>query len=136
MNVALRIEELVIDCADPTGLARFWAAAIGSEVTESSEEEGDVFAVVAQPGSKGLYLLFQRVPEGKTAKNRLHLDLRPPRTRDEEVERLRSLGATVLEGFAGPEATWTVMEDPEGNEFCVLRGPDDPVPPGGSPVQA
>jgi hypothetical protein len=134
--VALQIEDLVIDCADPIGLAAFWASALGFEVTAQSQEEGDVWAVVGQPERKGLYLYFQQVLEGKIAKNRLHLDLRPSRTRDEEVERLRGLGASVLEGFGGPEATWIVMQDPEGNEFCVLRGPDDPIPPGGSPVEA
>jgi hypothetical protein len=134
--VALRIEDLVIDCSAPLELAAFWAAALGFEVTESSEEEGDVWAAVARPASKGLSLLFQQVPEGKAAKNRLHLDLRPAGTRDQEVERLRWLGASVMEGFAGPDATWTVMQDPEGNEFCVLRGPEDPVPPGGSTVLA
>jgi hypothetical protein len=136
LNVALRIEDLVIDCADPIGLAGFWAEALGFEVTEQSQEEGEVWIVIGQPGTKGLGLDFQQVPEGKAAKNRLHLDLRPLRTRDEEVERLRSLGATVLEGFGGPNATWIVMQDPEGNEFCVLRGPDDPMPPDGSPVEA
>jgi Glyoxalase-like domain len=134
--VALQIEDLVIDCADPIGLAAFWASALGFEVTAQSQEEGDVWAVVGQPERKGLYIYFQQVLEGKIAKNRLHLDLRPSRTRDEEVERLRGLGASVLEGFGGPEATWIVMQDPEGNEFCVLRGPDDPIPPGGSPVEA
>ena len=142
--MTLRIEDLVVDCADPLALARFWAEALDLQVTASSEQQSDTsniedfgaWAVVGQPGSKGLYLYFQQVPEGKVAKNRLHLDLRPPRTRDEQVERLRGLGATVMEGFAGPEATWIVMQDPEGNEFCVLRGPDDPIPPGGEPVEA
>jgi Glyoxalase-like domain len=134
--VSLRIEDLVIDCAEPLPLARFWADALGLEITQSSEEEGDVWVVIGDPGQRGLSLFFQQVPEQKAAKNRLHLDVRPARTRDEEVERLRGLGATVLQGFGGPEATWTVMQDPEGNEFCVLRGPDDPLPPGGSPVEA
>ena len=69
-------------------------------------------------------------------KNRVHLDLRPSRTRDEEVERVKALGATVLEGFGGDEATWIVLQDPEGNEFCILRGPEDQIPPGGQPVEA
>jgi hypothetical protein len=80
-------------------------------------------------------VLFQKVPETKTVKNRIHFDLRPSRTRDEEVERLKRLGAIELEGFGGPEATWKVLQDPEGNEFCVLRGPEDPVPAGAQPVE-
>jgi hypothetical protein len=145
--VSLRIEDLVIDCADPIALSKFWAEALGLRITTSSEGESEVWAVVgperrisdpppAAMEGKGLYLYFQQVPEGKAGiKNRLHLDLRPARTRDEEVERLRGLGAKILEGFAGSEATWIVMQDPEENEFCVLRGPEDPVPPGAEPVE-
>jgi hypothetical protein len=72
------------------------------------------------------------VPEPKTAKNRVHLDLRPTGTMREEVERLLGIGATEVD-FISKEASavdgqstfWTVMEDVEGNEFCVLRGPGD-----------
>ena len=77
-------------------------------------------------------MFFQPVPEPKTAKNRVHLDLRPSGTMREEVDRLRWLGATevdVVEKEAsavdGQSTFWTVMEDVEGNEFCVLRGPGD-----------
>jgi len=69
---------------------------------------------------RGRRLLFQRVPEAKTVKNRLHLDLHPgPGRRDDEVERLRALGASVLREVKEPSGEWTVMTDPEGNEFCV-----------------
>lgn len=68
----------------------------------------------------GRRLLFQRVPEAKTVKNRLHMDLHPePGTRDTEVSRLEGLGATVLRQVAEQGTAWTVMADPEGNEFCV-----------------
>ncbi|MFF3317346.1 VOC family protein [Streptomyces sp. NPDC003035] len=68
----------------------------------------------------GRRILFQRVPEKKTVKNRLHLDVHAPEgTRDAEVERLESLGASVLRRVAEPGGTWVVMTDPEGNEFCV-----------------
>jgi hypothetical protein len=68
----------------------------------------------------GRRLLFQRVPEAKTVKNRLHLDLHPgPELRDAEVERLEGLGASVLRRVAEPAGAWVVMADPEGNEFCV-----------------
>ncbi|MEV6326330.1 VOC family protein [Streptomyces sp. NPDC051909] len=68
----------------------------------------------------GHRILFQRVPEPKTVKNRVHLDLHPPAgTRDAEVARLTALGAKVLRKVAEQGGSWTVMEDPEGNEFCV-----------------
>lgn len=68
----------------------------------------------------GRRLLFQRVPEAKTVKNRLHLDLHPGEgRRAAEVERLRGLGATVLREVKEPSGEWVVMADPEGNEFCV-----------------
>jgi hypothetical protein len=65
-------------------------------------------------------LLFLRVPETKTVKNRLHIDLRPE-DQDAEVERLLGLGASLADVGQGAEATWVVMADPDGNEFCVLR---------------
>ncbi|WAZ23439.1 hypothetical protein STRCI_004780 [Streptomyces cinnabarinus] len=68
----------------------------------------------------GRRLLFQRVPEAKTVKNRLHLDVHAPEGRREaEVERLRGLGASVRREVKEPSGQWVVMEDPEGNEFCV-----------------
>jgi hypothetical protein len=69
-------------------------------------------------------MLFQRVPEGKTVKNRVHLDLQPTdRTRDEEVERLLGLGASLVADHRRPDGTgWATLADPEGNEFCVERG--------------
>jgi predicted enzyme related to lactoylglutathione lyase len=131
--VSLRIDNLGFDCADASRIATFWSAALGWKLTGVSEDGSE--AELVEPTNPRRRILFLQVPEGKTVKNRLHLDLRPSLTRDEEVERLRELGATVLEGFGGPAATWTVMQDPEGNEFCVLRGPEDPVPPGGHPVE-
>jgi hypothetical protein len=123
------IDTLSFDCADPVRLAEFLAEALGFRVMDSWDQEGDTGAVIAGPGDASWRLIFARVTEGKAGKNRLHIDLTPPRTRDEEVERLKALGATVLEGFGGPKATWTVMQDPEGNEFCVLQGPYDPARP-------
>ncbi|MGW6215314.1 VOC family protein [Streptomyces sp. NPDC055109] len=68
----------------------------------------------------GRRILFQRVPEPKTGKNRLHLDLHPGKgRRDDEVERLRALGAAILRDVKEPSGAWVVMADPEGNEFCV-----------------
>jgi Glyoxalase-like domain len=129
--VSLSVATVTVDCRDPRSLAEFWAAVLGYRFGGAEGDE----VWIEDPAGTREDISFAQVPEEKSIKNRLHLDLRPSRTRDEEVERLRGLGATVLDGFGGPEATWTVMRDPEGNEFCVLRGPDDPIPPGAQPAQ-
>jgi hypothetical protein len=106
------IKSLTFDCGDALALATFWAATLGSEVDEDSTAEK---AFVEAPGWGGPTMWFVRVPEGKTAKNRIHPDLRAPGPIADEVERLVELGATVLR--AG--ADLVVMQDVEGNEFCV-----------------
>src|SRR5690348_3342029 len=120
------IDALTFDCADPEPLARFWAAALGFEFVEI--DEGDAW--IRDPSGKLPNLLFQIVPEGKTAKNRLHLDLVPPCTMQEEVERLAGLGATTQRKVEENQSYWTIMLDPEGNEFCVLQGESERRPPG------
>jgi predicted enzyme related to lactoylglutathione lyase len=110
--MAAYIKSVTFDCADALALARFWAAALGSDVDEDSTE---LKAFVEAPGWGGPNVWFQRVPEGKTAKNRMHFDLRAPDGVEAEVARLVALGATVV--TPGPDLT--VMADPEGNEFCV-----------------
>jgi predicted enzyme related to lactoylglutathione lyase len=75
---------------------------------------------IEPPGGTTLY--FQRVPEPKTVKNRAHICLQPEVLRDQEVERIRALGATIVADQRDPDGSgWVVMADPEGNEFCVLR---------------
>ena len=106
------IKSVTFDCADALLLATFWAAALGSDVDEDSTSSK---AFVEAAGWGGPNLWFARVPEGKSAKNRVHFDLRAPGTVADEVARLEGLGATVLR--AGDELV--VMRDPEGNEFCV-----------------
>jgi hypothetical protein len=106
------VKSVTFDCADVLLVARFWAAALGGELDEDSTPDK---AFVEAPGWGGPNLWFQRVPEPKTAKNRMHFDLRAPDSVRDEVARLAALGATVEhEG-----AELTVMHDPEGNEFCV-----------------
>lgn len=106
------IKFLTFDCHDALGVAEFWAAALGSNVDEDSTAEK---AFVEAPGWGGPNMWFNAVPEPKTAKNRLHLDLRAPGSVSDEVERLVALGATVVR-----EADDLVsLQDPEGNEFCV-----------------
>ena len=106
------VKSVTFDCSSALLLAGFWAAALGSNVDEDSTDER---AWVESAGWGGPNLWFQRVPEGKTAKNRQHFDLRAMGSVQDEVERLVALGASVLR--AGDDLV--VMADPEGNEFCV-----------------
>jgi hypothetical protein len=106
------IKSVTFDAADALVLARFWAAALGSEIDEESTSDK---AFVEAPGWGGPVLWFQRVPEPKTAKNRMHFDLRAPGRIEDEVARLVGLGATVVT----PGRDLIVLQDPEGNEFCV-----------------
>ncbi|MGV9268556.1 VOC family protein [Kitasatospora sp. NPDC003701] len=117
--MASLVRHVTIDCADPFELAEFWAKVLDSTVSED-DNPGDPEALVETPGAA---LLFIQVPEGKVAKNRVHLDLQPQdRTRDEEVERLLALGATVLGDHRTSDGKgWVTMADIEGNEFCVER---------------
>ncbi|MER7112862.1 VOC family protein [Saccharomonospora azurea] len=123
--MASKFTELAIDCADPHGLARFWCAVLGYEV----QDEGDGVVTIgspsvpeggARPGPVPPTLTFAPVPEGKTVKNRLHIDVNPTdRDQDDEVRRLLDLGARRVDVGQG-DASWVVLADPEGNEFCVL----------------
>ena len=110
------IKSVSFDAADALALAGFWAAVLGSDVDEDSTAEK---AFVEAAGWGGPNMWFTRVPEPKTAKNRVHFDLRAPGAMDEEVARLERLGATVARRYQHH----TVMADPEGNEFCVEPGP-------------
>jgi hypothetical protein len=114
--MGLIAEWIDIDCADPAALASFWAQALDYK-NEPSDDPGEA-GIVPKDG-KGMQLLFLKVPEGKTIKNRLHLDLRPD-DQAAEVERLIGLGAKKVDIGQG-DSTWVVLADPEGNEFCVLR---------------
>ena len=110
------IKSVSFDAADALALARFWAAVFGSDVDEDSTA-GKAFVEAAGWGGPNIW--FNRVPEHKTAKNRMHFDLRAPGPMDDEVARLERLGATIVDRHD----SHTVMADPEGNEFCVEPGP-------------
>ena len=110
------IKTVTFDAADALALARFWAAVFGSDVDEESTSDK---AFLEAAGWGGPNIWFARVPGGKTAKNRVHFDLRAPGATADEVARLERLGATVLERHEHH----VVMQDPEGNEFCVEPGP-------------
>ncbi len=109
--------ELVVDCADPHRVGAFWKDVLGYEIEE--QDENDYF-IKGPPGS-GPGILFQTVPEAKTVKNRIHIDVNPvDRDRDEEVERIIALGAKKIDIGQG-DVSWVVLADPEENEFCVLN---------------
>jgi len=112
--MALEWEQTLIDAADPAALGRWWAAALGWPVVNDDPDE---FEIRSEP-DRLPGLVFLRVPEAKTQKNRLHLDFRPD-DRDAEIERLLGLGAVRVDIGQG-ESSWVVLADPEGNEFCVL----------------
>jgi len=112
---------ICVDSTDPSRVAGFWQEALGWRRTYDTPDE-----IVLEPpeGSRedGVSpdILFLRVPEGKTVKNRLHLDLRPD-DQAAEVARLEALGARRTAVGQGEESSWVVLADPDGNEFCVLR---------------
>lgn len=110
--MATFIKSVTFDCQDALVAARFWAEALGSNIDEESTAKR---AFVEAPGWGGPNMWFNRVSEAKIAKNRLHFDLRAPGLLADEVHRLRRLGAVVV--HSGDEIV--IMQDPEGNEFCV-----------------
>jgi predicted enzyme related to lactoylglutathione lyase len=113
---------MVIDAADPSALAAFWAAALGWEVAADEPDEAVVWpAGFSYPSPTAMPLVFVPVREPKTGKNRLHLDLSTTSEQHQaaEVERVLGLGATRADIGQG-DVAWEVLADPEGNEFCVL----------------
>jgi catechol 2,3-dioxygenase-like lactoylglutathione lyase family enzyme len=124
-----RLTEVAVDCRDPEVLAAFWAAALGYHVVRREGGQVEIGPWVREPADlaervrrapSAPTLVFVAVPEGKTVKNRLHLDLRPvDGSHADEVERLIGLGARRADIGQG-EIPWVVLADPEGNEFCVL----------------
>jgi hypothetical protein len=123
--VASFVRHVTFDCAaphEPYDLAVFWAEVVGQPVHPDDLPGEDEVGLKPPPGQPTL--LFIRVPEAKTLKNRLHLDLEPAggRTRDEEVERVVGLGAVIVDDHRKPDGRgWVVLTDPAGNEFCILR---------------
>jgi Glyoxalase-like domain len=138
-DLMANLRTMVVDCGHPASLARFWAAAFDGYAVAPYDEaelaklraigiddpEDDPTVLVERVDGGGLRLLFQRVPDGKVAEprtgRRIHLDVIPTdRSRDDEVERLKLIGATVYEDHRKPDRTgWVTMADPEGNLFCV-----------------
>jgi hypothetical protein len=129
VRMGSRLTEIVVDCHDPVAQAAFWAAALGYHVVRTGQGEVEIgpwereppdLATQVRQAPTAPTLVFVTVPEAKTVKNRLHLDLRPvDGSHGAEVERLIGLGARRADVGQG-EVPWVVLADPEGNEFCVL----------------
>lgn len=122
----LTINSITVDCVDPYRQALFWSEVTGwPEDPDDPNRPGDPAGRIVS--GEGVNLLFIPVPEAKAVKNRVHLDLKPTeRTRDAEVERIAGLGGRIVDDQRRPDGRgWVVMADPEGNEFCVERGPND-----------
>jgi predicted enzyme related to lactoylglutathione lyase len=113
-----RLTQVVIDSADPTRLARWWAATLGWAISYEDEDESGIAPAAGEPG---IELVFVPVPEPKTSWNRIHLDLSSHSTENQAavVDRLEAAGATRIE--LSVQRPWVVLADPEGNEFCVLE---------------
>lgn len=124
--MALHINTLTVDCHDPHAVARFWSAALDWPII--SEADDEVMIAPFREHRPNIFpVLFMRNPDEKVVKNRLHLDLAPD-DQAAEVARLEGLGARRADIGQGPDVSWVVMEDVEGNHFCVLRSlppPDD-----------
>ena len=121
------VSHTTVDCTDAYELSEWWKQLLGyRDLQDDPNEPGHEECMIEDPETRH-QLLFIEVQDAKTGKNRLHLDLRPREgTRDEEVERVRGLGATEVvdhRGKYGPGSGWVVFADPEDNEFCILRSP-------------
>lgn len=116
------LSAIVVDCRDSFSEATWWATVLGHRLSERNPHEYEV----SDPSSGGTRLYFMNVPEVKTVKNRLHVDITTDGPVEAEVARLVAMGGTLVEMRQDPAAlpnpdTWAVMQDPEGNEFCVLN---------------
>jgi hypothetical protein len=119
------ISHTSVDCTNAYELSEWWKRVLGYvDVVDDRNEPGHEECMILSPET-GHHLLFIEVPETKQVKNRIHFDLRPgERSRDEEVEHLKELGAREIadhRGIYGEGSGWVTFADPEGNEFCVLR---------------
>ncbi len=120
--MATSVLAIVVDCLDSHSQAEWWADVLGHQVSERNPGEYEVYATAGT--STPLY--FMTVPEPKSAKNRLHLDITTDGPLEARVAQLVAAGARLVEmrqdpvTFANPD-TWAVLQDPEGNEFCVLN---------------
>lgn len=115
-GMKLNMGGITIDCADPRKLSEFWTRALDLEV--AFDADGYFLMLRSSANAAQPYLGLQKVPEEKAGKNRVHLDFSTDDP-DGEIARLVALGAVAGEKHEAPGLTWTVLLDPEGNEFCV-----------------
>jgi hypothetical protein len=113
--VEVRFKEVVIDCAEPRSLAEFWVGFTGYTIRHAYDD----WVSIGTPDSS-MIIGFQKVPEGKAAKNRVHIDFAAS---DEEItaRQIEAMGATRLWVSHNPDDPFVVLADPEGNEFCIVR---------------
>lgn len=134
--MASRLQEIIVDCSDPRAQARFWCEVLGYVVYDPESEDAAEIVEIGPPPEPAAddrvadlraapavpTISFLRVPEEKSVKNRLHLDLSPVDTnQDAELERILAAGARRVDVGQGDGRSWVVLADPEGNEFCLLR---------------
>ena len=132
--MTLRWYTTVIDSSDPKALASWWAKALDWQMVYEADDEAVIIPAWVRPDimrdtpwqQLGPGLVFVLVPDAKAVKNRLHIDLAPhtSQDRDAEIARLEELGARRIDVGQGDDVSWTVLADPEGNEFCVLSSRD------------
>jgi len=119
--MASRASNFCIDAHDPWAQTLWWSKVLEDFTLPEDDDQGPGDEECGLVGPDDRYLLFLKVPEPKTVKNRMHICLRPTdRTRDEEVDRVLGLGATLVDDLRKGDKGWAVLADPEGNEFCVL----------------
>lgn len=116
--MSLSVAAITFDCSNAASLAEFWSAALDRPVEREGDMAASEFFAMIPATTDGPTMMFIQVPEGKTAKNRVHLDLAAA-DRAAEVARLVELGATALYDKDEFGFSWTTLVDPEGNEFCV-----------------
>jgi len=122
--VACRMTELVLDCHDPHRVAEFWSRVLGYPIVDRDEDAVEIAPPDGSPSP--VTLLFSRSDDPKRDKLRLHIDVNATdRSQHEELSRLLELGAKPIDIGQG-EQTWHVLSDPEGHEFCLLRGTVEP----------
>ena len=119
--MASRASNFCIDAHDPWAQTLWWSKVLEDFTLPEDDDQGPGDEECGLVGPDDRYLLFLKVPEAKTVKNRMHICLRPTdRSRDEEVDRILGLGATMFDDRRNGDKGWAVLADPEGNEFCVL----------------
>ncbi|GAC1473574.1 MAG: VOC family protein [Chloroflexota bacterium] len=117
---ASTLRDICFDCADPARLARFWSRVLGYDFPPPDTDDPADSLCILPLGDGGMRIWFNAVPEPKTVKNRVHIDINTPD--HAELDRIMGLGGSKVQEVRGAngELWWTIMADPEGNEFCAF----------------